>query len=393
MKKIGMAKLRRGVPLGAAVLALAFAASGAMAVPALAGQAPAPAGQSGMPVTWNAPQTVVPGTSIGSAPVARGCYNGGQITMDNGTVMDAEGYGNPASIDDYNSNGGTNQQWALCELNDGYDEIVSDYNGNMMCLNVENGDYTSGEHLLAWPCNTVVTGNEQWRRPENTPDSNYSGLDYLVPAGDYNLCANVSGGLGTGHLLILYSCNSGNNEAFGVAGSTTVRDRLGMATYAASYIGYSGPSGTLCNAFSSYWGDGTRCSSGGNSENWCADFDAYIWRFGGNVSFNYDGDTYAYGYLSAASASFYTYAKVKGTWHSAGSGYTPKPGDVAVYGLTGSGTSWYAAHSALVIGASPGAGPNVINGNDGNNGVNYVQDETSSSSGENLSGYASPPGL
>ena len=335
-------------------------------------------------------QTVVPGAAIGSEPVARGCYNGGQITLDNGTVMDATGYGNPARIEDYNSTGGTNQQWALCQLSDGYDEIVSDYNGNLMCLNVDNASYTSGTHLLAWPCNTVVAGNEQWRRPENTPDTNYSGFFYLVPAGDWNLCANVAGGLGIGHQLVLYSCNAQDNEAFGVAGSTRVKDRLGIATYAASYVGYQdNPAGTFCNQFSRYWSDGSTagCGSTGNyNTEWCADFAAYVWRFGGNVSFNY---RYAPGYINGGAASFAQYAKVKGTWHAAGSGYEPKPGDVAVYGLNGDDT--FAGHAAVVIGLSPGdSGPNVVNG-DYIFDAEYKTDETQASG--SLSGYASPPGL
>jgi Ricin-type beta-trefoil lectin domain-like len=380
MKRIALAKLRRGAPFGAGLLVVAFAASGAMAAPALAAQGGARAARTET-------QTVVPASSIGSEPVARGCYNGGQISMTDGSVMDAKGYGNPASIDDYGSNGGTNQQWALCELNDGYDEIVSDYNGQLMCLNVSDASYTSGEHLLAYPCNTVVAGNEQWRRPENTPDGNYSGFDYLVPAGNYNLCANVSGGLGTGHLLILYACNSGNNEGFGVAGSNTVKDRLGMATEAASYLGYQ--ASDECNEFSGYWKDGTSCSDGYYAADWCADFDAYVWRFGGDVSFNYK---YATGYINGGAISFYSYAQSKGTWHWASSGYTPKPGDVAVYGMNSTDT--YASHAALVIGKAPGdSGPNVINGNDGDDAVGYSTDQSSSSPGDNLGGYASPPGL
>jgi hypothetical protein len=384
MKRITMSRLRRGAPSGAALLALVFATAGVTAAPALAAQ-------GGTPANRTVAQTVKP-DAIGSEPVAQGCYQGGKITLTNGSVMDASGYANPANIDDYSSNGGTNQQWALCELTNGYDEIVSDYNGNMMCLNVEDSSYTSGAHLLAWPCNTVVTGNEQWRRPENTPDGSFSGYDYLVPAGNYSLCVNVKGGLGNGNLMILYACNTQNDEAFKVAGSASVQDRLGIATYAASYIGYTtDPAGTSCNKFSGYWEDGSSCGNGNYSDEWCADFAAYTWRFGGSVSFTYK---YDYGYINGNSGSFYGYGESKGTWHPVSSGYTPQPGDVAVYGLTGSGTSWTAAHAAVVIGKTPGdSGPNVINGNDGSEGVNYVVNQTSSSPGDNLSGYASPPGL
>jgi hypothetical protein len=385
MKRIAMARFRGGALLGAAVLALAFAAAGSVAAPALA------AGSHG---AARAAQTVAPAATESSA---QGCYNGGQLTLPDGNVLDAKGFGNPASIDEYTYNGGANQQWAECELSSGYDEIVSDYDGNLMCLNVEDGDYVSGEHLLAYPCDTSVASNDQWRRPENTPIGS-TGYDYLVPAGDYNLCVNVSGGLGSGHLMILYACSAVSNEEFIPGGSATVQDRLGMATLASSYNGYSGPGAPdgYCDEFSYDMGDrGDLCGSSGNDdEEWCADFAAYVWRYGGDVSFNFKGDANDYGYLSAASAGFYTYAVVKGTWHSASSGYSPKPGDVAVYGLYESDGTWYAAHSALVLGVTPGnGGPNAFNGDDGSDGVNYVTDETSSSPGENLNGYASPPGL
>jgi hypothetical protein len=400
MERISLAGLRCGARLGTAAAALAFAASGAVAAPAGGGERkknalashPAPGAHSahaGEVAARIVTQTVAPSTSLGTEPVARGCYNGGQIVLDNGDVMDAAGYGNPAAIDEYSSNGGSNQQWALCKLPDGYDEIVSDYNGNLMCLNVQNASYVSGEPLLAWQCDTSVAVNEQWRRPENTPDGNYSGFDYLVPAGDYNLCANVAGGFGIGHKFILYSCNSQANEAFAVAGSTTVTDRIGAATYAASYIGYQEEPGTQCNIFSGYWTDGSSCGDGTYAASWCADFDAYVWRFGENVSFNY---RYLPGYINGGSASFYSYGQSKGTWHWASSGYTPRPGDVAVYGLNSQGT--YADHSALVIGFTPGnQGPNVINGNDSNGGVDFSVDQTSAQNNDTLAGYASPPGL
>jgi hypothetical protein len=377
MKRIPIAKLRRGAPLGAAGLALAFAATGVTAAPALAAQGHTPARTA---------QTIVPGTSIGSEPDAQGCYNGGQITLSDGNVMDAKGFGNPASIDEYTYNGGTNQQWAECELGDGYDEIVSDYDGNLMCLNVEDADYVSGEDLLAYQCNTSVSGNEQWRRPENTPDGD-TGYDYLVPAGDYNLCVNVAGGLGVGHLMILYACNTQDNEEFIVGGSATVQDQIGMATYAAYYASIGYQAVNECNMFSEYWNDGSPTGC----ENWCADFAAYIWLKGGNVSFNFTGDNPEPGYLGALAYSFYSYAMSKGTWHAIGSGYPPQPGDVAVYGLSDPTAD---QHVAVVIGFTPGdSGPNVVNGNDSSDGVDYVTNQSSSQSGVDLSGYASAPGL
>jgi hypothetical protein len=104
---------------------------------------------------------------------------------------------------------------------------------------------------------------------------------------------------------------------------------------------------------------------------------------------NADGD------LNGAAVSFYRWGVVHGTWHTAGSGYTPQPGDVAVYGLNRSGT--VAQHVAIVTGYQPGArGPDVINGNGSRTGYSVVeagQDQYQADvhgTGGALAGYASP---
>jgi hypothetical protein len=83
------------------------------------------------------------------------------------------------------------------------------------------------------------------------------------------------------------------------------------------------------------------------------------------------------------------------TWHPVGSGYTPLPGDVAVYGLDPSVPT--AQHVAVVTGYTPGRrGPDVINGDGSHTGFSVVearQDEYRADAGRNrgpLSGYVSP---
>ncbi len=56
------------------------------------------------------------------------------------------------------------------------------------------------------------------------------------------------------------------------------------------------------------------------------------------------------GYLNGNSASFYVWGVDHGTWHPVGSGYTPQPGDVAVYGLDT--TAVTAVHVAVVTAAT-----------------------------------------
>ncbi len=174
--------------------------------------------------------------------------------------------------------------------------------------------------------------------------------------------------------------------------STPFRARI--VTIAESQLGYrTDPSDSYCNRFSAFWdaGTATACGHGLRSEEWCADFAAWVWRRAG-AQFTYG---YGPGDVNAASGSFYLWAAAHGTWHAAGSGYTPQPGDVAVYGLDpATGT---ADHVAIVTGDSPGArGPDVVNGDGDRTGFSVVETGTDQYTADTpgtdarLSGYASP---
>ena len=172
--------------------------------------------------------------------------------------------------------------------------------------------------------------------------------------------------------------------------STPFRARI--VTAAESQLGYrTNPPNSYCNKYSAFWGAGTRCAHGLRSEEWCADFAAWVWRKAG-AQFTY---SFAPGNINAASGSFYLWAVDHGTWHPAGDGYTPKPGDVAVYGLhRATGT---ADHVAVVTGDTPGArGPDVVNGDGDRTGFSVVETGTDQYKADiagttaRLSGYASP---
>jgi CHAP domain len=170
--------------------------------------------------------------------------------------------------------------------------------------------------------------------------------------------------------------------------------RAHIVTLAESQLGYeTNPTQSYCNKYSAFWaaGTATNCGSGLRSEQWCADFAAWAWREAG-AKFSYG---YAPGDVNAASASFYLWAVDHGTWHPYGSGYTPQPGDVAVYGLdTAAGT---AAHVAVVTYFTPGArGPDVVNGDGDRTGFSVVESGSDQYEADTpgtaspLSGYASP---
>jgi hypothetical protein len=189
-----------------------------------------------------------------------------------------------------------------------------------------------------------------------------------------------------------------------VAGVVVTRESAGgldplrsrIVSIARSQVGYSSdPADTYCNKFSAYWSAGSNvCGNGDLDEKWCADFAAWVWKqAGAQVDYQL-----APGYLNSNAASFYVWGVHHGTWHPAGSGYTPQPGDVAVYGLDTSAVT--AVHVAVVT-ASTGndAAPDVVNGDGNRTGFSVVEVGLSQASadvksnGAPLSGYVSPLAL
>ncbi len=168
-----------------------------------------------------------------------------------------------------------------------------------------------------------------------------------------------------------------------------------IVAIAESQVGYSAdPAHSYCNKFSAYWGVGSQtCPGGEAAEEWCADFAAWAWHKAG-VPFSYG---FSAGEINASAASFYAWGVWHGTWHSASSEYRPRPGDVAVYGLS-LGTSPTAAHVAVVTAESSGQrGPNVINGDGDRTGFSVVETGTDQlradaghGQGAPLAGYVSP---
>lgn len=184
------------------------------------------------------------------------------------------------------------------------------------------------------------------------------------------------------------------SKASGAPGAPQTPVRARMVSLAQSQLGYhSTPPSSYCNRFSAFWGVGTAttCGPGLRSEEWCADFAAWVWHEAGARM------TYAFttGDINGAAASFYVWAVDHGRWHPAGSSYVPQPGDVAVYGLNA--TTDVASHVAVVVGYTPGErGPNVVNGDGDRTGFSVVEAGTDQYHADVpgkagvLSGYASP---
>ena len=169
--------------------------------------------------------------------------------------------------------------------------------------------------------------------------------------------------------------------------------RARIVSIAQGQVGYrTDPSNTYCNKFSAYWYAGVDdCGNDNLDEEWCADFAAWVWKqAGADVAYQL-----APGYLNGDSASFYVWGTDHGTWHAVGSGYTPQPGDVAVYGLDTSAVT--AVHVAIVTAATGNdAAPDVVNGDGDRTGYSVVEVGDNQAFADakqkdaSLSGYVSP---
>ncbi|HXB36928.1 MAG TPA: hypothetical protein VNU75_04430 [Acidimicrobiales bacterium] len=196
-------------------------------------------------------------------------------------------------------------------------------------------------------------------------------------------------------LLVVAVVGAGAAVAYHFAsGSTLSPLRARIVSIAQGQLGYTtDPSNTYCNKFSAYWNAGVNdCGGNGNlDEEWCADFAAWVWKEAGAVV----AYQLAPGYLNGDSASFYVWGTDHGTWHPAGSGYVPQPGDVAVYGLDTSAVT--AVHVAVVVGTTgDNVAPDVVNGDGDRTGYSVVEVGNSQAyadvkgKGAPLSGYVSP---
>ncbi len=170
--------------------------------------------------------------------------------------------------------------------------------------------------------------------------------------------------------------------------------RTRIVSIAEGQLGYqTNPADSYCNTYSAYWqsGTATACGPGLRSEEWCADFAAWVWQHAGaEVTYQF-----ATGDLNSASYSFYAWGVAHGTWHPVGSHYVPQPGDVAVYGLDVPTAT--AVHVAIVTSDTPGQrGPNVVNGDGDRTGFSVVETGTDQAhadvhgDGGPLSGYVAP---
>ncbi len=154
-------------------------------------------------------------------------------------------------------------------------------------------------------------------------------------------------------------------------------------------VGYAtDPPDTYCNRFSAYWYAGSDCGNGNYSEEWCADFAAWVWKQAG-AEVDYE---LAPGSLNGNAASFYEWGIDHGTWHPVGSHYQPRAGDVAVYGLNAAADT--AQHVAIVTGpGADDAAPDVINGDGDRTGFSVVEAQDNEAyadvkgRGGSLSGY------
>ena len=207
--------------------------------------------------------------------------------------------------------------------------------------------------------------------------------------------------LGAGALAVVVIANlhrPGNADSYPAPSRASLAGlslRQRIVAIAKSQVGYTtDPTSSYCNKYSAHWGAGTAdCPGRERAEEWCADFAAWAWQKAGvHVSYGYIP-----GEMNGGAVSFYEWGIAHGRWHPAGHGYRALPGDVAVYGLSLSGTP-SAAHVAVVTHDPHGQrGPDVVNGDGDRTGFSVVETGTNQSRADAgrhhsaLAGYVSPP--
>jgi hypothetical protein len=244
----------------------------------------------------------------------------------------------------------------------------------VMCLDADSNHYPSnGDNVQLWACNTHP--EQEWRITSAGQLQN-TNTSMCLDADSNHYPSN-------GDNVQLWACNTHPEQEW-VLGS--VASAAASTAYGQRGV-QDNPANTYCNKYSAYWGDGSKCSNGLRSDEWCADFAAWAWRQAG-FSFTWGSAT---GDINGSAKSFYYWAVAHNTWHTAGSGYKPQPGDVAVYGSSGPSAS----HVGVVY-SNGSSGPNVVNGDWETKYPSqfptavYYQTNESSEAGGKLVGYASP---
>lgn len=129
-------------------------------------------------------------------------------------VLGANGCGYPAAIiqTPYVKNqscagGGSNQLWNVAEVPDhGISDIVANYDGENVCMNVDYSDYTAGTQIIGYPCPNGPAHNELFEFNYNVLTTNSVEIvPEYEPAGA-NLCISIQNGFGTGHDVVLEPC-------------------------------------------------------------------------------------------------------------------------------------------------------------------------------------------
>jgi len=326
-------------------------------------------------IAWNSDGTGVnteQGMMAGTNPAIAGLTGGGweaAFQADTGSLYDWSSNGTGANLKQ-GMMAGTSP--AITAMTNGGWEAAFEANTNALIAWNSNGTGVNTKQGMMSGTNPAIAG-----LAGNTWEAAFQADNGSL----YNWSSNGSGlnnkqGMMAGTSPAIAPGNAGGDAA--------------VVSEAESQVGYQdSPVGTYCNAYSAYWHAGSECSNGDYSEEWCADFAAWVWRQAG-VQFTY-GDSS--GDINAGAVSFYQWAVANGKWHAAGSGYTPQPGDAVVFGMNSSGT--YADHVAIVTSYTPGdAGPNVVNGDWWSSGTNgavvAASDETSANGTDTISGYASP---
>ncbi|MCH7230548.1 RICIN domain-containing protein [Glycomyces sp. L485] len=160
-----------------------------------------------MTMSWYSEITI--DTDAGSVTGVEGDYSN-LIARHSGKCADvvSASTANGAEIAQWECHGGTNQQWDLQDLGNGYVQIVAAHSGK--CLDVANDSTANGAKVIQYTCGNG--DNQQWQ-VQDAPDGHVR-----LAARHSGKCLDVTKeSTADGARLQQWDCHSGNNQQWQIA--------------------------------------------------------------------------------------------------------------------------------------------------------------------------------
>ncbi|WP_405869914.1 RICIN domain-containing protein [Streptomyces zaomyceticus] len=248
------------------------------------------------------------------------------------------------------------QRWSF----DG-SRIVSEHSGS--CLDVKEKSTRAGAVVHQWGCQEDSGGSQVWEPRLVERHEGQTWVNLVNKRSEK--CLDIAGGSQkNGAQAVIWACSGAENQKFAIDESALgralpdpqpPRPPVGqrIAKIAQQQLdddsrNHAERSGNTppCNYYTGQiQSRNEACGNGWKRGEWCADFVHWVWGQAGGIQ--------GLDKINGLAESLKTYGTAHGTWHEAGAGYAPQPGDAVVY--QDSNGNGVADHVGLVVSVASGA--------------------------------------